>query len=129
MAGCRHILVATVALLTSACATQAPYSRPAASILPAWTNIGAGAESPAAVLHATDGAPWWKGLRDPAIDTLVAAVLADNPTLAEAAARVDQARAAVMRGRAQATPQLGFDASAQRARTMGAGIQPVPAAR
>jgi NodT family efflux transporter outer membrane factor (OMF) lipoprotein len=92
--------------------------------LPAWTNTGVAIEGSAAAINATDGEAWWTGLHDPAIDTLVAAALADNPTLVEAAARVDQARAAVTIGRAQGTPQVGLDASAQRARTVGAGAQP-----
>lgn len=124
MAVRRHILVTTVALLTSACATQQPYRQPVASLAPAWTNTGASAEGLAAIMETKDGDAWWTGLRDPAIDTLVAAALADNPTLAEAAARVDQARAALTIGRAQGVPQIGLDASAQRARTMGVGAQP-----
>jgi NodT family efflux transporter outer membrane factor (OMF) lipoprotein len=61
-------------------------------------------------------ADWWLQLNDPAIDHLVSAGLSDNPTLAEAAARVDQARALVMVRDAEKVPAVGIDGSATRAR-------------
>ena len=84
------------------------------TLLPVWANAdGASAGSTTAM----DGEAWWTGLHDPAVDALVAAALAGNPTLAEAAARVDQARAAVTIERAQGRPQVDLSASATRART------------
>jgi NodT family efflux transporter outer membrane factor (OMF) lipoprotein len=120
----RHLSVFAIVLLTSACATQRPYDRPTTGLLPAWTNLGEGITQPVNAYNVVDGDAWWTGLHDPAIDTLVTAALTDNPTVAEAAAHVDQARAAVTIGRAQGKPQVGVTASAQRARVGSAGTQP-----
>src|SRR5690606_38821188 len=57
---------------------------------------------------------WWTALRDPAIDALVLATLRDNPTLAEAAARVDEAKAVAAIERAQRLPRLDATASSAR---------------
>lgn len=59
---------------------------------------------------------WWSQLNDPAIDQLVAAGLRDNPTLAEAAARVDQARAVLTVRDAGKLPTVGIEGSATRSR-------------
>ncbi|MDG5746817.1 efflux transporter outer membrane subunit [Qipengyuania sp. XHP0207] len=50
-------------------------------------------------------------LRDPAFDTLAAQGLAGSPTLAEAAARIEQARAGADRAGAERLPRIGANAS------------------
>lgn len=110
--------LAPLALLFG-CAVQPAYQRPTLILPTAWENGGTGHLTP------LDAAPpgrgqWWKALRDPAVDSLVAAALSSNPTLAEAAARVDQARAALSGDRAQRLPQLDLAASASRQQTGGA---------
>ncbi|PTW47951.1 NodT family efflux transporter outer membrane factor (OMF) lipoprotein [Sphingomonas faeni] len=59
---------------------------------------------------------WWSQLGDPVIDQLVSAGLNYNPTLAEAAARVDQARAFVAVRNAGKVPAAGIEGSATRTR-------------
>ena len=54
---------------------------------------------------------------DPAFDTLAAQALASSPTLAEAAARVEQARAGADRAGAERLPAVGVDASVTGTRT------------
>ncbi|MGC4027937.1 MAG: efflux transporter outer membrane subunit [Steroidobacteraceae bacterium] len=49
---------------------------------------------------------WWTRLADPVIDQLVDAAMMDNPTLGEALARVDQARATRDAGRAARLPRV-----------------------
>jgi outer membrane protein, multidrug efflux system len=111
--------VAVVMTLT-ACATQPAYS-PSKPALPAvWENSPHTGESNAA---ATTG-QWWIQLGDPAIDSLIASAFADNPTLAQAAARVDQAKAAAGIASAQRLPTVNGSASATRAQsqnTLGVG--------
>ena len=54
---------------------------------------------------------------DLAFDTLVAAALADGPTLREALARIDVARAGADRAGAERLPSLGYDGSVTASRT------------
>jgi NodT family efflux transporter outer membrane factor (OMF) lipoprotein len=69
---------------------------------------------------------WWTLLDDPAIDGLVAAGLSDNPTLGEAAARIDQAQAALGVERARRLPRTDLTASVSRSQSaFGAGGDPV----
>jgi NodT family efflux transporter outer membrane factor (OMF) lipoprotein len=57
---------------------------------------------------------WWTALHDPAIDVLTDAALADSPTLAQAVARVDEARATLGVASAQFVPSIDAAASATR---------------
>lgn len=67
------------------------------------------------------GDAWWKALSDPAIDALVSAALADSPTLAQAIAHVDEARAAFGGSAAQRLPAVGFTSTAGRGRSLDSG--------
>lgn len=64
--------------------------------------------------HRSGAEDWWRALRDPAIDQLVPYADANSASLAEAVARVAEARAGVGTARAAALPQLDASASAQR---------------
>jgi NodT family efflux transporter outer membrane factor (OMF) lipoprotein len=110
----RLIAITVTAILLSGCATQPDYRSPATSRLAEWTN-GTDHASTADVEDA-EHEVWWTALRDPAIDALVSAGLVDNPTLAEAAARVDQAKAIYAVERAQRSPRVDVIASAARER-------------
>jgi NodT family efflux transporter outer membrane factor (OMF) lipoprotein len=101
--------------LLSACATQPDYHSPATSLPTEWTN-DAGRASFAANSDDAQREVWWTELHDPAIDALVDAALTDNPTLAEAAARVDQAKAIFAIERAQRSPRIDVTASSARER-------------
>lgn len=109
------LAVWTVSLLLAAgCSTQAPYAAPSMQVPQAWSESVASAD-PAAAAGAD---AWWSALRDPAIDTLIAAALADSPTLAQAVAHVEEARAALGRNAAQRLPMLSLSANAMRGRSL-----------
>jgi len=107
-------LLALAGIPLASCSLQGPYQRPGLTLAPQWANATADiAPSPGA--RAVDPR-WWTQLRDPAVDVLTDAALVDNPTLAEAAAAVDEARARLRVAQAQRTPELGIDGAAARAR-------------
>jgi NodT family efflux transporter outer membrane factor (OMF) lipoprotein len=94
-------------LLIGGCVLQPTYQRPALDLPGAWSN--APAETPRATMIEREG--WWTLLGDPAVDRLVAAGLHDNPTLAEAAARVDRASAVTALETARRRPGVGATAN------------------
>ena len=111
----RALLSTAIALLLGACATQPGYRSPTTNLPAEWTNETEGASG---LANSQDAEPevWWTALGDPAIDALVAAALTDNPTLAEAAARVDQAKAIFSIEHARRSPRLDVTASSARER-------------
>ncbi len=74
-------------------------------------------------------AGWWQVYRDPALQALIRESLANNLDVRIAAARLDQARAALGSARLQQLPQIGVAADATRQRTsayqLPAGGRPV----
>lgn len=116
----RALWSTVAALLLSACATQPDYRSPATNLPAEWSNKTDGA-SVQANLDDAERETWWTELGDPAIDTLVSAALTDNPTLAEAAARVDQAKALFSQARAQRSPRVDITASSARERVANPG--------
>lgn len=110
--------IGLTALLLAGCATQPSYQRPEIPMPSGWSN-GLPTTSPAAGRELGREA-WWEPLHDPAIGTLIQAALADNPTLGQAAARVDEARASARVSEGQRLPQLSVSGSATRARVQGA---------
>ena len=88
------------ALLLAACSFAPPPSLPE----PAADLPGAFAESPYAGSH--DAREWWDAFRDPVLSTVVDSVLAANFDLAEAVARVQQARAQAGIARAALLPAV-----------------------
>ncbi|TGX55757.1 efflux transporter outer membrane subunit [Sphingomonas gei] len=93
--------------LIGGCTLQPAYQRPALDLPAEWNNAPDGAAQQAAI----EREGWWALLGDPAVDRLVAAGLRDNPTLGEAAARVDQARAAANAENARRMPSVGATAN------------------
>lgn len=59
---------------------------------------------------------WWRRLGDPVVDVLVSAAMDDNPTLAQALARVEQARATRDASAGARLPRLDVTAAASRGR-------------
>ena len=115
----RLFAVATLALALTACATQPAYSPPKPPLPADWENVPhrGKPESVAAT------GQWWTQLGDQAIDKLIASAFADNPTLAQAVARVDQAKAAAGVATAQRLPALNGSANATRAQSQNtAGV-------
>jgi NodT family efflux transporter outer membrane factor (OMF) lipoprotein len=60
------------------------------------------------------GADWWKAFADPQVDRLAASVVANNPTLAGALARMRAAQAQLAVNQADDLPQVTLDGSEQR---------------
>ena len=57
---------------------------------------------------------WWKSFNDPQIDRLAAQVMANNPTLQAALARIRAAEAVLAAGRTATYPQVNLNAQEQR---------------
>lgn len=95
-------------MLLGGCALQPAYQRPPDAAPAAWHNAVDQTAQPLAL----DRESWWKALKDPVTNELVAAGLRDNPSLAQAKARVDQARAALAQGRARKLPSIGLEGGA-----------------
>ena len=109
----RLIALATITSLGILNACQlapayAPPSAPAASTAfkedGAWTTA-----TPA---DAVDRGPWWAVFRDPVLNGLEQRIDTDNPTLAEAVARYDQARALASEANANLYPEVDAVAGA-----------------
>jgi NodT family efflux transporter outer membrane factor (OMF) lipoprotein len=95
------------ALLLSAC-VSAPTTTPQASqIAPA--NLGLSTETAARFQD-----EWWKAFNDPQVDRLAEQVLAGNPTLQGALARIRAAQAQLSGARADDLPQVTLDGQEQR---------------
>lgn len=102
------------------CAAVGPsYLRPEAPAAPAFRNMPADAPPPAV--------RWWTAFGDPAIDRLVELALAQNLDVAQAVARVDQARAAAQFAGAALLPAGQLDLQAARVRQTVRGTNPFAA--
>ena len=104
MRSARLLLLGAVAI--AGCAQPPAYERPAIELPAAWK-----ASAPA---YATDGR-WWKVYGDAELDRLVEEAFARNTDLAEAAARVEEARALV--GEADAARLPTVDGNVRNDRT------------
>lgn len=102
----------TAAMLAlGGCALQPAYAPPVTAGPSAWSAPSA--DKPAPNQAVTDG--WWRALHDPAVDALAEAAFADNPTLAQAVARIDEAKATLGVNAAAAVPGVTASASVTRA--------------
>jgi outer membrane protein, multidrug efflux system len=73
---------------------------------------------------ATADTEWWRQFGDPVLDALIAEALANNVNVKIAAANVEQAAAILTQTRSQLFPQVGFNATGQRAQTTEVGATP-----
>ncbi|MCD9004972.1 efflux transporter outer membrane subunit [Luteimonas sp. XNQY3] len=110
--GSRGLAMLLLAVLTG-CATQGPYQATRLEAPAAWTM-----PVPEAALATPSDEAWWRQLNDPAIDVLVDAALADSPSIAQAIARVDEARALLGATSAQRMPSVDVNGNATRARSL-----------
>jgi multidrug efflux system outer membrane protein len=101
------MLVAAIA----GCALGPNYRRPET------TTPAAYRFEPEATADSLGDAGWWQVYRDPVLQSLIREALADNLDVRIAAARVDQARAALGSARLQQLPQVSVAAGAARQRT------------
>jgi len=108
-------LLALAGVTLGACAVGPNYVAPPTAV--AGNFIGANAVAQRLAPPApVDQAAWWKGFNDPVLDGLVDRALAQNLDLAQATARVTQARAGLSAATAALLPSGGVQASAARSR-------------
>ncbi|HBO3596125.1 TPA: efflux transporter outer membrane subunit [Pseudomonas aeruginosa] len=100
----------TSMLLVGGCSLQPPYQAPKLDVQARWSNTPSDSQA----FQSPRVADWWLQLDDPAINELIASAILDSPNLAQAAARVDEARAALSLSRAQRFPLLTADGSITR---------------
>jgi NodT family efflux transporter outer membrane factor (OMF) lipoprotein len=103
------LLASASAVLVSGCAVGPDYVRPAPPAASAFMGAPAVTARPAAPAPAD---AWWKGFNDPVLDRLVERALAQNLDLAQAAARVTQARAGLRAATAALLPSASVQAQA-----------------
>jgi len=115
MARLSHLLASAVIAALNGCAAPAYKVPQVAATLPA-AYKEAGPWTPAAPADAAARGAWWTVFNDPQLDQLETQLSAANPTLAQAVARYDQARAFLAQARADYFPTLGLNGSAGRSR-------------
>lgn len=106
----RRLAALAAALLLAGCASLDTAAPPPAGATPAaqWQAPLPGSD-PGAELR-----DWWQQFHDPLLTRLIDAAQTASPTLADARARIEQARAARVAGGAALTPTLSANASATR---------------
>ncbi|OHX12417.1 fusaric acid resistance protein [Chromobacterium sphagni] len=121
------VVIAGLALLAAACADPGA-QRPQSRLLDPNSLDAGRLIQQAAAKAAWPQADWWRGLHDEQLNRLIAAALADNPSLHAAEARLRQAQA--MSGVAEAVtrPQVGGEASFTRQRYSEQDFIPPPEA-
>ncbi|NIJ21638.1 NodT family efflux transporter outer membrane factor (OMF) lipoprotein [Sphingomonas naasensis] len=117
MIGNRQCLaIASLALCLAACTVGPDYRRPVTTVNEAWLSpVGAGAVDTA----------WWTRFEDPLLTGLVESAIAGNKDLAEAHARLREARANRDAAHGRSLPQLGASAAATQSRLSENGPLPV----
>lgn len=105
------LLAAASAVLVSGCAVGPDYMAPAAPKPGAFMNQPAVSARAVAVVSSD---AWWKGFNDPVLDKLVERALSQNLDLAQAAARVVQARAGLGAATAALLPSASIQGQAAR---------------
>ena len=107
MSSLRRTAALMFGLSLAACVDAPPVTPQVGEIQP--SSLGLGGE-------AAPRAPrdWWKAFDDPQVDRLAASVIANNPTLAGALARLRAAQAEVAVNLAKDLPQASFDGNEQR---------------
>lgn len=111
--GPRGLTVLALVGALAGCATQGPYQPAPLDAPEAWTMPAA-----EAAMATPADEDWWHQLGDPSIDALVQAALADSPSLVQAIARVDEARALLGMTSAQRLPSVDINGNATRARSL-----------
>jgi NodT family efflux transporter outer membrane factor (OMF) lipoprotein len=115
-------LAATASMLVlSACAAVGPnFKRPEPPTGAAGSSYAMAGDpaAPGVALspEARAAGPWWKAFGSPELDAAVRQALADSPTLAEATATLERARAQAAAAAGHQLPQLDANAGVQRER-------------
>lgn len=96
------------------CSLAPPYHVPQVTVPTAYKEAGPWA--PATPSDTLQRGPWWQAFGDPLLDRLETGLQTSSPTLAEALARYDQARAFVKEAEASQFPFVGSSGSVTRNR-------------
>jgi len=112
----RSVMIILLLASLGGCATQRPYQPPDVPTPESWNNAVTMDGRPPAIAKFSSAAAvsWWRSMHDPAINTLIEATLIDNPTLQQAAERVQEARASLSVAHADQVPQLSANGSVER---------------
>ncbi|OQR51139.1 hypothetical protein BI322_19825 [Klebsiella oxytoca] len=104
----RTLVLAVTAGLLAGCAVGPDYHRPDAPLLKQYHSQPAVQQRSASRIASFD--VWWEGFNDPMLSSLVSDALAQNRDLAQATARMAQARADRLCGDAgrPASPETGY---------------------
>ncbi|MDO9216392.1 MAG: TolC family protein, partial [Lacisediminimonas sp.] len=110
-----------MAVLLAGCATVGPDFTSPSTLSPSRYRA---VESTGGFVFAGEsaGPPWWTSFGAADLDTLVAAALKGSPTIAEAEAALDSARAAAAVVEGASSPQVGLSSGVERARINGAAF-------
>jgi NodT family efflux transporter outer membrane factor (OMF) lipoprotein len=108
--------VLALAFVLSGCTVGPNYERPETMVDESWLTPVSDAEI---------DAKWWTALGDPLLDDLVASAIAGNKDLAEAGARLREARANRDAASGRASPQIGALATSTENRLSENGLLPV----
>lgn len=109
----RPILLLISAAVLSACAVGPDYRRPDVPLSQSYMTQPPAAK--AATTASADLSAWWEGFNDPLLTHYVSVALSQNLDLAQAIARIDQARTRVGTATAALLPSATASASAARA--------------
>src|SRR6516162_10722149 len=104
---------AVLSLLLAGCAVGPNYHRPLVSTPGQWTASNAQGTKPGVRV---DLDQWWRSFRDAELDSLIQRAVTANYDLAQASARVSEARASLGTARSDYSPQIHAGASATRDR-------------
>ena len=107
-------VLASGAVLLSACTVGPDYKQPHADAPPAWhTDSYWRLAEPS---HAPLAPDWWRSFGDASLDDFEQQALAQNQTLAAASAHYAQARATLANNKAQQVPEVDLGATTSRSR-------------
>lgn len=95
-----------VSLLLAGCSLAPDYTPPVVETAPVYKEAGPWMQAKPGVI---DAAGWWVAYGDPVLNGLEQRIESDNPTLAAALARYDQARGYADAARASLFPQLDLE--------------------
>ena len=109
----RPLLLLLSAAVLSACTVGPDYHRPDAPLAQGYMTQPPAAKTAAA--PSADLSAWWEGFNDPLLTRYVSLALAQNLDLAQAVARIDQARARLGAADAALLPSATVSGSAARA--------------
>lgn len=112
----RPLLFLLSAAVLSACAVGPDYRQPAVPLALHYSVGPSAATATAPTAAPSDNlSVWWEGFHDPLLTRYVSAALAQNLDLAQAIARIDQARARLGGANAELLPSATVSGSAARA--------------